>query len=151
MQKSYSTFPGGRFGIGLLILRMAAGIAAGCFGVVILSSLEPFTKNQFSSLGHLILGLLLVAGGILMVLGLMTPFVSIALAACELTAAVVRPVPAEALEKFDFGPTLLVLLASVAAALVLLGPGALSIDARLYGHQRIFLPSSKKQNEHRNS
>jgi hypothetical protein len=37
-----------------------------------------------------------------------------------------------------------VLLATLSAALALLGPGALSIDARLFGWRRIDVPSASK-------
>lgn len=146
MQRLYSTFPGGTPGIGLLILRSAAGLATGVCGGILISRLETVADSRFSHAIHIILSGLLIAGSVFFILGLMMPFVSIAVAFCELTAAVVRLTlvnpPNES--RFDWIPLLLV--ASISVALAFLGPGAFSIDARLFGRRRIIIPASKKEN-----
>lgn len=147
MQKLYSTFPGGRLGIGLLILRTAAGVATSVYGAILVSRLEAAAGSQFSYVSQLILGLLLITGSIFFLLGLMMPFVSIMVAISELAAAVMRLVPGNPMQESEFGWVALLLLASITIALSFLGPGAYSIDARLFGRRRIFIPSSPKSEE----
>jgi uncharacterized membrane protein YphA (DoxX/SURF4 family) len=145
LQKLYSTFPGGTPGIGLLILRTAAGIATGIYGSILLSRLDTTINSQFSYIGHLILSLVLITGSVFFILGLMMPFVSTAIAVSELIAAFVRLTLANPLDGFRFSWIALLLLASIATALIFLGPGAFSIDARLFGRRQIYIPSSKKE------
>ena len=145
MQKLYSTFPGGMFGIGLLILRTAAGVATGACGGILLSRLEAVANSQFSYISQLILSLLLITGSVFFLLGLMMPFVAITVAVCELAAAFIRLIQTTPPQESRFGWIEVLLLASVATALIFLGPGAYSIDARLFGRRRIFIPSSKNE------
>ena len=147
MQKLYSTFPGGTPGIGLLILRTAAGIATGIYGGILLSRLETTINGQFSYISHLILSLILITGSIFFILGLMTPFVSITLAVSELIAAIVRLTLPNPLDGFRFTWIALLLLASIATALIFLGPGAFSIDSRIFGRRQIFIKPPKKESE----
>lgn len=145
MQKLYSIFPGGSHGIGLLILRIAAGVAAGFFGGTLLRRPETAMNSQISFIGHLILSLLLISGSIFLILGLMMPFISITMAVCELTAAYLKLALVDPAPGSGFSWIALLLLASIAIALFFLGPGAYSIDSRLFGRRRIFIPSSKKE------
>jgi uncharacterized membrane protein YphA (DoxX/SURF4 family) len=147
LQKLYSTFPGSFPGIGLLILRTVAGIAMGVYGGIILTSLDTSVNGQISDVSHLILSLLLISGSILFILGLMMPFVSIILAICEFGMAFNNLTSDDSLQSKKFGWVALFLLASIATALAFLGPGAFSIDARLFGRRRIFIPSSKKDDK----
>jgi uncharacterized membrane protein YphA (DoxX/SURF4 family) len=147
LQKLYSTFPGGTPGIGLLILRTAAAIATGTYGGILLSRLETTINGQFSYISHLILSLILITGSVFFILGLMTPFVSITLAVSELIAALVRLTLPNPLDGFRFTWIALLLLASIAAALFFLGPGAFSIDARLFGRRQIFIKPPEKESK----
>lgn len=137
-------FPGGRLGIGLLILRTAAGLATGVYGAILASCSAVANASQFSYIGQLILGLLLFAGSLFFLLGLMMPFVSIIAATGEMIGVFIRMVPADSLKESEFSRTTLVMLASIAVALIFLGPGAYSIDARLFGRKRIFIPPDVK-------
>ena len=147
MQKLYSTFPGGTPGIGLLILRTAAAIATGTYGGILLSRLETTINGQFSYISHLILSLILITGSVFFLLGLMMPFVSITLAVSELIAALIRLTLPNPLDGFRFTWIALLLLASIAAALFFLGPGAFSIDARLFGRRQIFIKPPEKESK----
>jgi putative oxidoreductase len=144
LQKLYSTFPGSIPGIGLLILRIVGGIATVVYGGIILTRLDPIVNGQFSYISHLILSLLLITGSIFFILGLMMPFISITLAVCEFGMAFNNLTSDNSLPDSKFGWVELFLLASIATALAFLGPGAFSIDARLFGRKRIFIPSSRK-------
>jgi uncharacterized membrane protein YphA (DoxX/SURF4 family) len=145
LQKLYSTFPGGMLGVGLLILRTTAGVGTALFGGILVSRLEMFGSSQFSYFSHLILGLLLISGGVFLILGLMMPFVSIVVAVCQLIAAYIRLKVTDPPQGGGFDWITLLLLASITIALFFLRPGAYSVDARLYGRRRIFIPSSKKE------
>jgi hypothetical protein len=144
LQKHYSNFPGGAPGIGLLILRTSAGVATALYGALLIGGLARLTTGQFSFFSNLILGLLLVAGSVFLILGLLMPFVLTVLAASELGAASVRLMIADQMAGDNFGWIALFLLVSITIALFFVGPGAYSIDARLYGRRRIFIPSPKK-------
>jgi uncharacterized membrane protein YphA (DoxX/SURF4 family) len=147
LQKSNPTFPGGRFAVGLLILRLAATIGMCFCGGILLTSIDTFTKNQISNVTHMILGLVLISGSIFVMLGFMMRFVSITAAVCELMTSFMLMPTADMVEQADFCRPAFLLLAGIAIALTLLGPGALSIDSRRYGYQRIFIPTSEKRDK----
>jgi uncharacterized membrane protein YphA (DoxX/SURF4 family) len=119
MRRLFSTFAHGAPGVGLLLMRVAAGGALLFHGVAALtagSAPAAVSLHVFSAVV-----------GALLVVGLWTPIVG-ALAA--ITAA---------LHGF-FNPAdagFYVLLATITAAIALLGPGAWSVDARLFGWRRV--------------
>lgn len=145
MQKYYYKFPEGMLGVGLLILRMTAGVGTALLGGILVSRLGTTATSQFSYFSHLILGVLLIAGGVFLILGLMLPFASIAAAACQVISAFIMLTAAEPPPGKRFGWIALGLLISITITLFFLGPGAYSIDARIYGRRRIFIPSAKKE------
>jgi uncharacterized membrane protein YphA (DoxX/SURF4 family) len=132
-------------GLGLLILRTATGVATGVYGAIVLSRLETVGSSRVSFTGHVILSLILITGSIFFILGLLMPFISITVAVCELFAAVIRTNLSNPLQGSRFGWIALLLLASIAVALAFLGPGAFSIDARLFGRRQIIIPASKQR------
>ena len=73
------------------------------------------------------LDVLTAGAGLLLFAGLWTPFAGGLVAAVELWSVVSRP----------GDPWIYILLGAVGAALALLGPGAWSVDARLFGWKRI--------------
>jgi len=132
VQRSFSTFPGSWPGAGLLLLRLVAGGAAVVRGTVYLLGLAD------ASLAAWLLGVVTVAGGTFLVAGFLTPGAGIAAGAG--VAAIVSgagAVPGAALSA-DVVTAFYILADAV--ALVLLGPGALSIDARLFGRREIVIP-----------
>ena len=118
MRRLYSTFAHGAPGAGLLLLRIAAAAALLDPGVHLLA-------GQPSELG--VVGSALCAGDALLIfLGLWTPLAAGFGTVLALARASGMPAQHTGL-----------MLPAVTAALALLGPGAWSIDARVFGWKRI--------------
>lgn len=114
MRRLFSTFAHGAPGAGLLLLRLAAAAALLAPGAHLLAG-EP------SELG--VVGSALCAGDALLIaLGLWTPLTAAFGTVLALARASGMPAQHTGL-----------MLPAVTAAIVLLGPGAWSIDARLFG------------------
>ena len=145
MQKFYYKFPEGMLGVGFLILRTTAGVGTAILGGILVSRLGTVPTSQFSYFSHLILGVLLISGSVFLILGLMLPFASIAVAACQVLAAFIMLTATDPPPGKRFGWIALVMTVSITLTLFFLGPGAYSIDARIYGRKRIFIPSSEKE------
>jgi len=108
--------------VGLLLLRLVAGTTAIVHDVMKLAAGRP--------IGGLILVGLCMAAGILLFLGLWTPIAGSLMSVLGLWNLVTTH-PAD--------PSVCILLVTIGAALALLGPGAWSMDARLFGWKRIDL------------
>jgi putative oxidoreductase len=123
LQRLFSTFPDGWPGFGLLLLRLCLSIALVYFGIAGLSgkSSQPITLAQ-----DLIAG----AGGIFLLAGLWTPVMGGVVALDEVWIALSLYSP----PREDMW--IHVFLAVLAVSVAMLGPGAWSIDARLYGRKR---------------
>jgi uncharacterized membrane protein YphA (DoxX/SURF4 family) len=86
------------------------------------------------------LAALTFAGGAFLLVGLMTPFMAVLVAAGGSAAALSWiPLPGQALS--DSYPAILNLIV-LSIAIALLGPGAFSVDARMFGRREIRIPSS---------
>ena len=121
MRRLFSTFARGWPGVGLLLIRIASG------GALIIDGLQRFHGDQMTS--AVLFGLAAIGDGVLLLAGLWTP-----IAGCLVVAIVACGI------LFRHDPLYPgVLLAAMGAALALLGPGAVSFDARLFGWKRIDL------------
>lgn len=116
LQRLYSTFARGWPGAGLLCLRLIAAIAT--FHYVI---------SGFVSDPNVLRILIEDVAGLLLCAGFWTPIAGSALSVVALWCAFS--------EHGDFWAQ--ILLATMAAALAMLGPGAWSVDARLFGRKRL--------------
>ena len=116
-------FPGGSPGAGLLVLRLAAAIP-----LVIGGGLAARDAPQ---LGLHAIYFATIGVGILLMAGLWTPVAGALQAIIEVWTV------------FSQGDAAVVhlLLAALGVSLVMLGPGAWSVDARLFGRKRIEIRS----------
>ena len=119
MQRLFSSFANGWPGHGLLLLRTLTGLALIHYGIVDLRE-----AHQFASIAPQIIA---AGAAILLLVGLWTPVTGALVAIAEVWIAFSRP----------GDPWIPIILAALGATLAMVGPGAWSIDARLYGRKHI--------------
>jgi len=119
LRRLFSTFAHGGPGAGFLLMRVVGEITLIDRGVTRLWSDPPILLT--------VLSVLAIGAGILLLAGLWTPIAGTLVAALELWKAFSQP----------GDPWIYILLATLGAALALLGPGAWSVDARLFRWKRI--------------
>jgi hypothetical protein len=120
MQRLFSTFPGGRPGIALLVLRVALSLL--------------FLDGVLVALGRLDSNWVLLAPWAVAVglcLGFLTPVVALLCVLIEVSTWLSGTGAFEAVH---------ICAVLDAFALALLGPGAYSLDARLFGRRKIVIP-----------
>jgi uncharacterized membrane protein YphA (DoxX/SURF4 family) len=93
------------------------------------------------SLGVWTVGVLTVVAGAFLVAGFLTPGAGAVAGLGTIVIASSTGPPAAASSVIGFIPALFVLADAV--ALVLLGPGAVSMDARLFGRREIIIPPDR--------
>jgi putative oxidoreductase len=119
VQRLFSIFPNGWPGKGLLVLRLAVGGILLTNGIAWLAS-GPHRDTTAPAI-------ISIAAGVLMLIGLWTPVGSVlAVISQSWTLLVSRVMPQTA-----------ILLLSISVAVAMLGPGAWSIDALLFGRHRL--------------
>jgi putative oxidoreductase len=119
LRRLFSTFASGMPGTGLLLIRMVAGAALAALGI---GEWRPGASAEGA-----ILGLPAIGVGGLLVAGLWTPVAGSLAVVLELLNSLAR-------HEISWS---CILLATDGAALALLGPGAWSVDAWLFGWKRI--------------
>jgi putative oxidoreductase len=125
MRRLFFAFARGVPGVGLLILRLVIGIRLAFDGIKELqggSSIETAAPQ-----------VLVVAAGILLLVGFWTPVAGALVTVVELWLAFSHPGDKWAHLR----------MAAYGVALALTGPGGWSVDARLFGWKRIDIPDRK--------
>lgn len=122
LQRLFSTFASGWPGVGLLIQRLVTGTALVIQGLLLFKG-TPAAGQTIPDIMGAGLGVFLLAG-------LWTPVAGALIAAVEAWIAVGGAANLWAC----------ILLAVLGATLAMIGPGAWSVDARLFGRKRIETP-----------
>jgi uncharacterized membrane protein YphA (DoxX/SURF4 family) len=127
----FFAFPRGFAGVALLLLRAVSGLA-------ILAEGWRYIAGENPGPGTWFMGLLALAAGAMLLAGFLTPVVA-AVVVIGAACVVCSLLPACGDGPFDsrtagiFGLTMLV-------AIIGLGPGAFSADARVFGRREIIIP-----------
>ncbi|MGA1988084.1 MAG: hypothetical protein ABSG72_17590 [Candidatus Sulfotelmatobacter sp.] len=124
MQRLFSTFANGWPGFGLLLQRVLAGIMLVRFGILCLTATSASTSIIPQSIIPQIVG---ACAGILLLVGLWTPVVGTLIVVAELWIAWAQA----------GDPWIPIMLATLGGTAAMIGPGAWSIDARLFGRKHI--------------
>jgi uncharacterized membrane protein YphA (DoxX/SURF4 family) len=130
VHRLFTTFPSGPAGAGLLLLRAAVGTALVARGVLAAAARDVSGPAFSLALGTIVSGLALLAGFLTPLAGLLAAAVT---AADALGTRVPAWTPADGIAAWA-------LLLAAALALALAGPGAVSLDARLFGRREIEVP-----------
>jgi uncharacterized membrane protein YphA (DoxX/SURF4 family) len=131
LRRIVSTFPGGRPGVGLLVLRAAIGVTLVAQGIAYLSDWRNPSVAMWA------VGLLTVASGALALIGYMTPLAG-AVGGLVSLATWFPWFPSTAPNLFVTRSST-ILTAAIAIAIVCIGPGAFSLEARLFGRREIII------------
>jgi uncharacterized membrane protein YphA (DoxX/SURF4 family) len=138
LRRLFFAFPGGWPGLALLLLRAVLGMAILTQGSFYIGEPNPTTATWF-------MGLSAFASGALLLAGFATPIIG-ALVAVAAAAVGLSLLPGCVPTLFDskisliFGLTMLV-------TIIGLGPGAFSLDARMFGRREIIIPPRASQSQ----
>jgi uncharacterized membrane protein YphA (DoxX/SURF4 family) len=135
----FPTFPGGCPGVGLLLLRVAVV-------VTVLAQCIAYAAD-WRHLGFVTAaaGCLAIASSVLLLIGYLTPFSAVLVALTSLgTALAWFPPPNPNLFDTKLATALVTV---IAVAIACLGPGAFSLDARLFGRREITIPTSSPSSQ----
>jgi len=126
VQRLFSSFADGWPGIGLLLLRLLTGVGLIYFGMVNVLALSPLTT--------VVPQIISILAGILLLIGLWTPVAGALATIVKVWLALSRYF------SHSGDSWIAVALAVLSTVLAMVGPGAWSIDARLFGRRRIDIP-----------
>jgi len=127
VRRYFSAFPDGPPGFGLLLLRVVTALTAMVYGVARLGGTAGATLEAGGAA-------LSIAAGAAVLVGIFTPGTALTLAAA--LAWLWFPFRADTLPS---DMRMAVLTIANAVAIALLGPGAFSVDARLFGRREIVI------------
>lgn len=119
LQRLFSTFANGWPGAGLFLQRILTAILLVRFGIIELAD-KSYSPSMIPQL-------ITACAGILLLVGLWTPVAGSLIGAVELWIAFAN----------DGDPWIPIVLATLGVTIAMIGPGAWSIDARLFGRKHI--------------
>jgi putative oxidoreductase len=120
LQRLFSTFANGWPGAGLLLQRILTAIILVRFGIIQLTEASVSTSVELPQ----IIG---ACAGVLLLIGLWTPVAGTLIGGIELWIAFTQ----------SGDPWIPIALATLGVTAAMIGPGAWSIDARLFGRKHI--------------
>jgi len=133
LQRLFSSFPNGAPGLGLLLLRLAVGTSLLVQGVRALS--ERVAATWAGGLAALS-----ILDACALVTGTLTPAAGLLATGLSVARRLALDAPGRGIDS----AAALALLAVMALTVALLGPGAYSVDARLFGRREIVVPRSAR-------
>ena len=128
-------FPDGWAGLGLLLLRVAAGIGLAWYGYMLLTWQGPTRAT-------LVVAMISLMSGIALLFGYLTPIAAALGAITNLWEAFGWSLPFRQViweDRLNFA-----FAVAIAIALLCLGPGAFSLDALRYGRREIVIPQKHR-------
>jgi uncharacterized membrane protein YphA (DoxX/SURF4 family) len=135
LQKLFFTFPEGWPGLGLVLMRLAVALSA------IVQGIGTFIESPAQILSWAI-GSLDTLVGVALLIGFLTPIAGASAALVNLALGVSRFLTSG--EKADDKTVVAFYLVVISIAIILLGPGAFSLDARLFGRREIIIPEASR-------
>ncbi len=138
LQRTFSSFPSGWAGMALLVLRVVVGtLAALQAGSITTGS---HTIGRLAALAAISMAL----AGVVLMIGFLTPIagglVCLGEAGIMLTCIPARVLLLDSrMAAFEF--------VVMSAVLVILGPGAISLDARLFGRREVVIHEAPRRND----
>lgn len=131
LQFIFSAFPGGLPGVSLLLLRAVLGIAMIIEG-------GTYFGAPGGTVTTWVVGALALLSGAFLLVGFFTPLTALG-AGLDIIAVALSAIPAPTRNLFDSQPALIFGLTMV-MAVIGLGPGRFSVDARMFGRREIIIP-----------
>jgi uncharacterized membrane protein YphA (DoxX/SURF4 family) len=135
LQKLFSTFPEGWPGLGLVLMRLTVGLSA------IVQGIGTFVDSAAQLLSCAIGSLEILVGAALLI-GFVTPITGACASLGNLAIAVSWFQTSS--EKTHDKTVVALYLVVISIAITLLGPGAFSLDARLFGRREIIIPEASR-------
>jgi uncharacterized membrane protein YphA (DoxX/SURF4 family) len=138
LQRTFSGFASGWAGVALLALRVTVGASAGFEGLSVMA--QPFVNVALT-----IAAAGAVIASLAVTIGLLTPFACAILCLEGVVALFLHPQPG-LLRLFD-STTVSLQFVVMSAALIALGPGAASVDARAFGRREVAIRGTHRSDD----
>ena len=138
LQRTFSSFPTGWAGTALLVLRVVVGASASLQAGLIIAGGLTMRAATVAAISMAIAGLALM-------IGLLTPIASVlvCLGGAGIMLTCIPPAPLllfdSRMAAFEF--------VVMSAALIILGPGAISLDARFFGRREVAIREASSPND----